>query len=175
LSYHLGCVRFDEIVFLASIVKHVQPEKLFEIGTCIGRTTINLVKNCDKLKALYTLNLPPDDSCQVDWVAQDRKLYEYSKDKIGARWKKYSYGSMITQLYGDSSKFDYTPYKDMDFVFIDANKQKNYVASDSANGWKMLRSGGILMWHDYAYCDGVTEAVDEFGDKMHELYARKVQ
>jgi len=50
----------------------------------------------------------------------------------------------------------------MDLVFIDANKRKEYVLSDSQNAWNMLRPGGMLLWHDYAYCDGVTEAVDEF-------------
>jgi hypothetical protein len=41
------------------------------------------------------------------------------------------------------------------------------VASDSANGWKMLKAGGVLIWHDYAYCDGVTEAVDAFARQMN--------
>lgn len=162
LSYHAGGVRFDEIVFLASIVAHLKPQKLFEIGTCQGRTTINLARNTGKIECFYTLNLPPDDSCQVKWLAQDRLLYESSKTKIGKRWKKYEEADIITQLYGDSSQFDFSLYKDMDFVFIDANKQKEYVAHDSRNGWHMLRKGGIIIWHDYGYCDGVTEAVDEF-------------
>jgi len=162
LSYHPGCVRFDEIVFLASIAKHLQPKKLFEIGTCAGRTTINLAQNLDQIDAFFTLNLPPDSSCQNDWIEQDKKLFEYSKNMIGKRWHVPPYDTRITQLYGDSFQFDFSPFKEMDLVFIDANKRKEYVLSDSQNAWNMLRPGGMLLWHDYAYCDGVTEAVDEF-------------
>jgi hypothetical protein len=178
LSYHPGGARFEELVFLASIARHLQPRRLFEIGTCRGRTTVNLAKNLDDFETFYTLNLPPDGSCEVDWIEQDRLLYEGSKNAIGQRWRRHEVNGVITQLYGDSKHFDFSRYNNIDLVFIDANKQADYVASDSINGLRMLNTNGVLIWHDYGYCDGVTLAVDEFaartGTKVLHIYKTSI-
>jgi hypothetical protein len=58
-----------------------------------------------------------------------------------------------------------------DFVYIDANHRKPYVASDLDAWWSKVRVGGIMAGHDYvvdkrncpdALKMGVIEAVDEF-------------
>jgi predicted O-methyltransferase YrrM len=36
----------------------------------------------------------------------------------------------------------------MDLVFVDGAHSADYVKNDSEKGWEMLRSGGVLVWHD---------------------------
>jgi predicted O-methyltransferase YrrM len=58
--------------------------------------------------------------------------------------------SKITQLFGDSKRFDETPHLGKcDLVFVDGSHAYSYVKSDSEKALRMLRPGGLLLWHDY--------------------------
>ncbi len=57
----------------------------------------------------------------------------------------------------------------LDFVFIDANHDYEYVAQDIEAWYPKVRSGGLFAGHDYKSWPGVTKAVDEF------MAAQKVQ
>lgn len=172
LRCHRGGVRFDEMVLLASIAKHLNPKKIFEIGTCLGRTTINLAANAEDLEVLHTLNLQDNSSSdKKSWFAQDLKLYQKTKNEIGILFKKPPYDDKIFQLWGDSRNFDFSRYKDIDMVFIDANKKYEYVYSDSSNAFNIISEKGVIVWHDYNYADEVTTAVDSFArDKNLSIY-----
>jgi predicted O-methyltransferase YrrM len=55
----------------------------------------------------------------------------------------------IEFLRQDSATFDEAPYVgQMDFVFVDGAHNAAYVRNDSEKGWRMLRPGGIMAWHD---------------------------
>ena len=41
----------------------------------------------------------------------------------------------------------------MDFVFVDGAHNYDYVKNDSEKGWRMLRRGGIIAWHDCRHQD----------------------
>src|SRR5208282_5304838 len=48
-----------------------------------------------------------------------------------------------------AAAFDESPYAGrMDFVFVDGAHSADYVRNDSEKGWRMLREGGIMAWHD---------------------------
>ncbi len=74
----------------------------------------------------------------------------------------------VIQLHGDSRSFDFTPYhKGMDFIFIDAGHTYEFVANDTAHAVKMLRPGGVIVWHDYApKSPGVASFARDFSRKQ---------
>lgn len=164
LDPHPGSVRFVELLFLALLLRHTIPQRVFEFGTLQGRTTLNLALNLPETSRIFTLNLRVEDQERFDgWHKQDELLVKENRGKIGHLFRGTEVEDKITQLWGDSLEFDLTPYKGtMDMVFIDANRQYEYVVSDSENGRLMLRPGGLLVWHDYNYVDSVTCAVDDF-------------
>jgi predicted O-methyltransferase YrrM len=163
LSYYKGCVRFDELLYLAAIVKHVKPKTIFEFGTCRGRTTVNMAANADNVEAIYTINMAPEAQIDTsDWHEQDCLLYHDSRHEIGAFYKNSPFKSKIVQILGDTLRTDLSGYKGMDIVFVDANKSYKYVLSDSQKALSMLSEKGMIIWHDYNYADEVTEAVDDF-------------
>jgi len=163
LHFHQGGVRLDEIVLLASITRHLNPKRIFEIGTCLGRTTVNLAANAKDLEVLYTFdlknNFPLD---KIDWLEQDLLLYQQTKDETGILIEGSPYQDRIIQLWGNSLEFDFSKYRDMDIIFIDGNKNYEYVYSDSVNAFNIISENGVIIWHDYNYADGVTKAVDDF-------------
>jgi predicted O-methyltransferase YrrM len=164
LAPHPGCVRFVELLFLALLVRHVRPHRVFEFGTLQGRTTLNLALNLPDSSHIFTLNLRVEDQERFDgWHKQDELLVKENHGKIGQLFRETEVEHKITQLWGDSLTLDVTPYRGtVDFIFIDGNRQYEYVMSDSENGRQMLRPGGLLVWHDYNYVDSVTDAVDDF-------------
>jgi predicted O-methyltransferase YrrM len=163
LSYYKGCVRFDELLYLAAIVKHVKPRTIFEFGTCRGRTTVNMAANADNVETIYTINMAQDARIDhAEWHEQDYLLYHDSKNEIGAYYRSSPYKSKIVQILGDTLCTDLSCYNDIDIIFVDANKSYKYVLSDSEKAYSMLSEKGMIIWHDYNYADEVTEAVDDF-------------
>jgi len=56
----------------------------------------------------------------------------------------------VTFLEQDSATFDESPYAGtMDAVFVDGAHVYEYVRNDSEKGWRMLRPGGVVIWHDF--------------------------
>jgi hypothetical protein len=53
-----GGVRLDELLALAMVARVLQPSKIFEIGTFMGRTTSALILNAAPGTSIVTLDLP---------------------------------------------------------------------------------------------------------------------
>lgn len=141
-----GEVTLQELICINALIHRTQPQRLLEIGTLGGRTTLNMVANTPASAEIFTLDLPNTEQSRTDTV----------KEIFGRRW---------TQLYGDSLTFDFSAlYNSLDFVFIDANHTYDYVRSDSMQALKLLRNGaGVVVWHDYTSWDweGNTRALND--------------
>ncbi len=153
-----------EIVVINKLVKQFGPLNVFEIGTFDGLTTLNIAANSREDVRIYTLDLPRSklDSVRLTLDKYDKQYIE--KDVSGVCFLETSFESKITQLYGDSATFDFSPYNTMDFVFVDASHAYEYVLNDSQIAIKLLRNKrGIILWHDYGtpYWPGVTKALNK--------------
>ena len=103
--------------------------------------------NLPQESEIYTLDLPdeqlntkfstdPEDAA----IATEAGKGSLVPDQLRPR---------IQFLKSDSAKFDEAPFVGkMDFVFVDGAHNAEYVRNDSEKGWRMLRSGGIMAWHD---------------------------
>jgi hypothetical protein len=143
-----------EVINLAAIIQHLKPQRVFEIGTSKGVTAYNLALNLPEGGQLLTLDLPPateagaEISTKFDVTASDTKMI--FADRVNRRFLGTSVESRITQLYGDSAAFDYSPYeKSCDVVFVDGSHAYEYVKSDTDSALRIVKSGGWIIWHDY--------------------------
>jgi predicted O-methyltransferase YrrM len=153
-----GNVSVTEVLVLASLVRRVQATRIFEIGTFDGRTTLNFAANAPEAE-VHTLDLPQGQESALTIKIGDEKYIE--KPKSGSRFFGTSEAARIVQHYGDSATFDYTPFAGtMDFVFVDGAHSTEYVRNDTEKALQMVRSGGVIAWHDYG-TGQVTEALDE--------------
>ena len=155
----------DELAYLALIAKALEPKEIFEIGTFRGRTALNFALNSPDPCRIYTMDLPSEgrDELSSDLGAADRGLVQASETGIDYRGKDVS--AKIEQIFGDSNRFDFSPYFGrMDIVFVDGAHDYDSVRNDSVNAQRMIRPGGVIVWHDFAnYGDynDVTRAVLE--------------
>ncbi|MGA2566813.1 MAG: class I SAM-dependent methyltransferase [Pseudolabrys sp.] len=66
------------------------------------------------------------------------------------------------QLQGDSATFDWSPYLGWaGLAFVDGSHAYDYARKDSETAMRLVRPGGIVLWHDYGVWPGVTQALDE--------------
>jgi len=107
----------------------------FEIGTCRGESVANVADVCSEC---YTLDLNPE---------------QYTDPTEGALVAFFSKNiPNVTQLWGDSTKFDYAGLgMKFDVIFIDGDHRYEFVKSDTANVFKhLVHENSIVIWHDYA-------------------------
>jgi predicted O-methyltransferase YrrM len=158
-----GNVSEKELVIISRIVAARKPSRLFEFGTFDGRTTANLAANAEVDASVDTIDLPADALASLDAPIDEREKSYVEKSESGAKYKALPVAKVIRQLYGDSSKFDFTEYhQSVDFVFVDASHAYEYVMSDSRNAfWMLAPHGGTIVWHDYGRWDGVTAALNK--------------
>jgi hypothetical protein len=126
----------------------------FEFGTCTGKTAYLWARNMPSDGRVVTLTLPPervseyshatgDDPVDVEFALAESRFtsFRYTGTEVEGR---------VTQLFADSKTFDESPYVGQcDLVFVDGSHAYSYVASDSRKALRMVRPGGLVLWHDY--------------------------
>jgi predicted O-methyltransferase YrrM len=154
-----GNVALVELLVLSRLVRELQPKSIFEIGTFDGRTTLALATNAGDDAHVYTLDLPAATPTALSIERSERAFVD--KAESGARFRGTDAESKITQLFGDSAKFDFSAYR-AELVFVDASHAYEYVLNDSIRALEMLGDAtGAVVWHDYGEWPGVTRALDQ--------------
>lgn len=172
-----GAVSLLELVVIASLVREQDPALSLEIGTFHGRTTLNIAMNQRPGTDVITLDLPAEDLPRVDKALEDSDKKYILKDSSGARFAGRRTEARIVQLYGDSSRYDFSQYAGrVDLVFVDGAHSYDFVLNDSRVALSCVRPGGVVLWHDYdtPHWPGVTRALNElyqtdprFAEVMH--------
>ncbi len=137
-----------ECAALAALARLVTAKKIFEFGTYKGVSTTQLALNVAKGGTVFTLDLPEDHpaySLPIPKPEEQQIAAEGGKGILIPR----DLLDRITFLSSDSATFDESPYfGTMDMVFVDGAHSYDYVKNDTEKGFRMLRDGGVLAWHD---------------------------
>jgi predicted O-methyltransferase YrrM len=169
----LGATSDEEQWILSVLARNASV--LFEFGTCTGRTAYAWARNAPADARVYTLTLPPemtstlrvgaDDATEAIRNAQAESMittYLYTGTDVEHK---------ITQLYADSMTFDETSLVGRcDVIFIDGAHADSFIRSDTAKALRMLKPGGVILWHDYrgahGDCRDVFTVLNEMADTM---------
>jgi predicted O-methyltransferase YrrM len=152
-----------ELECICSIVKYAQPKRIFEIGTFNGKTSLNMAANSSPDSHVYTLDLPKSEITKTKLRIKSGERAFIDKEQSGTQFIGTPYEKMITQIYSDSAKYDYSILANtIDLVFIDGSHAYEYVVNDTEAALKLLRNGkGIILWHDYGWAE-VIKALNEY-------------
>lgn len=166
LPVNLGRVDFRrsnmdplEQYMLAALAAITRPKRIFEIGTFDGATTLLLSRAAPDAE-VFTIDLPPEVSYAADMQAEEANA---AKGSVGSKLRDSGESRRVTQLFGDSPVFDFSPwYGSADLVLVDAGHSYQNAASDSATARSLVSPQGLIVWDDYtAGWPGVVQAVDE--------------
>jgi len=152
LERQIGQIRLDEEVQIGLMIQALDARRLFEIGTFEGGTTRFLADKAGEEAEVFTLDFP--QGAEVAWG---------SRVQIGQKFRGAVVESRITQLFGDSLKFDFSPYeRSMDLVFVDAAHDYLHGLADSRTALRLVKPGGVVLWHDFTpYFPGLVHGIIE--------------
>lgn len=150
-------------MLIAALAKGLDHRTFFEIGTNRGRTTWTVVRNSPEMRA-FTLDVPLGDASSataLDLASDDHHFFR-PDEATGEAFHDTPEAERITQLWGDSATFDFSPYEGkVDLVYIDGAHTYDYVKADTANALRMLSPTGMIVWDDYGSNPGVYQLVNE--------------
>jgi hypothetical protein len=148
----------DETSIFEYIYRNFRPLRHLEIGTWEGHgaTTVARVSDAE----IWTVNLPdgerdqhgnPKYSTSVIEAENSGTKITDSGSMIGWRYRQAGFGDRVHQIFCDSTKMDFSqwPKAYFDTVFIDGGHTSNVVQMDTDNCYPVLRSGGLMIWHDF--------------------------
>jgi predicted O-methyltransferase YrrM len=127
---------------------------MFEFGTGTGRTAYLCARNMPVDGIVYTISLAPEQHHRYDHAEGDNDLAARRAREESAftrfRYSGTDVERRVVQLFGDSKALDDTPYRGRcDLVFVDGSHAYSYVKSDTERALRMVKPGGIVLWHDY--------------------------
>ncbi|MBI5403557.1 MAG: class I SAM-dependent methyltransferase [Ignavibacteriae bacterium] len=167
LESKYGSMTLQEIYTVAAIARNFNPKAIFEFGTFIGVTTLQMALNTDDDTKIYTLNLlstGEDTKYDIGKTDEEKNLPDLQP---GSRFKDSKVAGKITQLYGDSAVFDFSQFENkIDFVLVDASHEYEYVKNDTEKTFGMLKQGGTIVWHDYPNSPGVFNYLNELAGEL---------
>ncbi len=162
----------SEVLAVGAMVRALKPERILEIGTFEGNTTVNLAANAPASGHVFTLDLPPDWDRRYTLDVPDIHVNAATGGHTGRQFADSPLADGITQLWGDSAEFDWDEHGPFDFILVDGCHTYEYAVSDTRNALRVLRPGGAIVWHDYGMLEDVSRAVDECSRRIR---ARAIQ
>jgi hypothetical protein len=159
-----------ETACLLTLQKIVGATTIFEFGTALGATTLNMALNTKGI--VRTLDLPPAEAAQSvelsPWGSS-----RANQDAIASHLREWDgIAENVLQVYGNSVAFDFSRYHNSsDLVWIDGGHDYEIVKSDSNNALEMLRKNALacIAWHDCyePIAPGVARCLEEL---PHDVY-----
>ena len=188
LSRFLGCDEAKELVLpqldlileaglgylelyglLATVVSAIQPQKILEVGTFRGVSSLAMALNAPEAE-IYTFDLPDEvDGAMVEGLTKgDQACVELSRGCKGAAFVGHPVESRIHPIHADSLKMDVRDYMDSaDFCFIDGGHSYECIKADTENAFKVLSPRGVILWDDYSwYLEGVSRYLRELAKTL---------
>lgn len=165
-----GSVPPHELEVICKIVRYKKPHTILEFGTYEGDTTLRLGANSQA--EIYTFDLPPEGyKDYTKPLVKDPELDVYPVTP-GIKFHGTPWAHRIHQIFADTQTYDFSQfYGKFDVVFVDACHHYEFVLHDSINALKMIRPGGVIIWHDYApYAPGVMQALNKISKKFLLLH-----
>jgi predicted O-methyltransferase YrrM len=141
-----------DAVILEQLYRSFRPARHLEFGTWEGFGTALCARACDA--EIWTINLPEG---QVD--AEGKSVYPGlnevrptdAGENIGRLYREAGFAHRVHQLLMDSRDFDTSNFAPgfFDTVLVDGGHSKELVTNDTEKALAVLRSGGLMLWHDF--------------------------
>lgn len=148
--------------------------RMFEFGTCTGKTAYLWARNSGPDAEVITVTLAPghvtDYRREASDEPQDVEFALRESTHTDFLYTGSAVAPKVRQLFADSKALDVSSWRaSCDLVFVDGSHAYSYVVSDSAKALELVTPGGLVLWHDYAgprHAPGVYRALNELAQRL---------
>lgn len=128
---------------LSLFAANVQPGKMLDIGTHLGRSAARMAANSPN-SLVYTVNIPPDDYTETGTLTTEVLPIE----EIGSFYQEKKLTN-IKQIFANTKTWK-VPKEiyDLSLVYVDGCHDKEFVYSDTKLVLDRVKDGGFILWHD---------------------------
>jgi hypothetical protein len=171
---------------LRYVFRNFRPGRHLEFGTWQGDGVLRCVEECDA--TVWTINVPQGETRpNGQWAYGAMETEQWSAptpwservitnagvwvrtDSYGLIGRKYleaGWGKRVCQIFADSREWDTRGYPEgfFDMAFIDGGHAVDIVASDTRQAVRLVRAGGLVIWHDFCPREEVTRACESTRD-----------
>lgn len=168
-----GGVSLLEMSLILTCVKLVKATRVFEIGTYLGSTTLNLGLNTPENAEIFTLDLDQQSAKDLAQNVFDAPLTStHLSAETNLDFASSTAAYKIKKLVGNSCLFDFSSWYDtIDLVFIDGGHDPETFLSDTNNALKLARRDRLscILWHDYRNPEypELTACLDRLSEEMN--------
>jgi len=152
-----GFTSQEDMDVIASLIHHVGAERMMEIGINEGRTAKAVLDSVPSVKRYVGVDVPPYFKTSHPLQQKEVPVEAGSMVKGDGRVR-------LIVRDGGSAELNGEEVGEVDVVFIDGDHTYDAVVRDSELARKVVRDGGVIVWHDYctpaASCDGVRKYID---------------
>ncbi|MGH7084927.1 MAG: class I SAM-dependent methyltransferase, partial [Acetobacteraceae bacterium] len=158
----------DEPAIFRYIYRNFEPSRHLEFGTWEGSGVVLCAESC--AATIWTINLPEGErdaygaplysaGAQDASTLSDTPAPGDAGSHIGWRYKAAGFMDRVHQILCDSRDFAAEAFAPgfFDTVLIDGGHATDVVTSDTNKALPLLRSGGLMMWHDFCPDSAVIE------------------
>lgn len=142
-----------ETFLLIAAIRIVNARRVFEFGTYLGSTTLNLGLNIPDDGEVFTLDLDDKLAKEIRQHPADVPItLTHLASKKSLDFLDSPVAHKVKMLTGNSISFDFSSWKEsVDLVFIDGGHDLDTVTADTENALKLVNKGrsSCILWHDY--------------------------
>ena len=138
-------MEIDDAPILRYVYRHARPQRHLEFGTWEGTGACYCLEECDA--RVWTINLPDGERDE-----NGARLYQTDAGSfIGHRYRSAGFGDRVSQILCDSLEWDDADYASdfFDTALIDGGHTATVALSDTRKALSVVRSGGLVLWHDF--------------------------
>ena len=148
--------------------------KIFEFGTCSGKTTYLMALNSPENSKIHTITLSSDMTKNISKEKIDNKI-SFRNIINESIYDKFLFSgseveNKINVIFENSLNLDQNNYKNFDLIFIDGGHTYSVVKNDSEKSFDMLNGNGFIFWHDYV---PGKESAKDVVKYLHEISKEK--
>jgi methyltransferase family protein len=183
---------------LRQVFRQVRPMRHLEFGTWLGDGVLRCVEECEA--TVWTINLLEGEtkpsgewaygelerdqgSASIAWGERQETqngtwIRTDAYGQVGRKYLEAGWGKRVCQIYADSREWDTRAYPTgfFDTCLIDGGHAADIVQNDTTIATRLVRAGGLVMWHDFCpdldvrtTCDSTRDVVDYITRHATEL------
>ncbi len=194
-------MEIDDAPIFRYLYRNLRPRRHLEFGTWQGAGTVYCLEECDA--TVWTINMPAGELLAdgqpgymsaesygletmpaAEWARRIGLSPDHARRTdtfgfIGRFYLEKGLGHRVCQIYCDSTRWDDSQYPDsfFDSALIDGGHTPEVVASDTEKALRLVRSGGLILWHDFcppvtgihAAPRGVGQAIERLAPRLDQV------